>query len=227
MSVGSLGLPWKRSCERARAWWMGRRARRALAGGQHGWQRSHQAEGAKALGVHRLPLEDLRPRPLVHRVVDRDHRAHVLLLRLVPLAAHRVVEHLRRRVLPRAGLRLARDRGWHAFRRERQALAWRRLLIRRRHVVVWINLSVIDWASASCSWLQHRMARRSASVASVRSRAAGWRGWRRALPVIDRAARRLRRGGRDRAHEESGVKLRGVVAAVVNAHGVWLDDPVT
>mmetsp|Transcript_9802 Transcript_9802/g.33810 ORF Transcript_9802/g.33810 Transcript_9802/m.33810 type:complete len:285 (+) Transcript_9802:88-942(+) len=50
--------------------------------------------------VELLPLKDVLPDSLVHRIVDGDHDVHVLLPRLPTLPLHRVVEHLRRGVRP-------------------------------------------------------------------------------------------------------------------------------
>ena len=110
---------------------------------------AHQLERLQTLGVHGLPLLDLLPRALVHSVVDRDDRAHLLLLGGVALAAHGVEEHLRRRVRPHAAIRRpGRDGGRHALRGERQPLPSRLLLVGGGHIVEWAHGGGVEWTAA-------------------------------------------------------------------------------
>eukprot|EP00967_Tisochrysis_lutea_P001302 scaffold1721_cov32-Tisochrysis_lutea.AAC.2 len=81
--------------------------------------------GLALVAVHRLPLQHMRPRPLIHVVVDRNHCRHrglIDVLRLA-LAAQRVVEHLLGRIDPPAAACALRDARGDALCRERPLLA--------------------------------------------------------------------------------------------------------
>lgn len=80
---------------------------------------------SRLLHPRRLPGLDLRPRPLVDRVVDRHHGLHVARARVVAFAPHRFEEHPFRWVdpVPGCGVRACFlfVIGWE----RRRAVGWR------------------------------------------------------------------------------------------------------
>ena len=110
-------------------------------GGRTAQNMHKQACATQACCSH-ISAAHLAPCSLVDRVVDRHHCIHLLLVRRISLALHRIVKLLLRRVLPkRLGAFATWYAGGRAIRRQPVLLircwplVWRRHVVGRVHVV--------------------------------------------------------------------------------------------